>query len=462
MSLRKTLKLRDLVYLNIASVVGLSSLAQVAQFGYGSLLLFAVAAVTFLVPCGVMVAELNARMPEEGGFYHWTKAVLGDGHAYVSAWSYWLSNIVWLPSVLFLISISSLYVVGESSLGLADHVWFNAPVGLAVLWLVTILNMVGLQRAKWVVNLGAMGTWLAVTFLVIVGGYYAWHHGSAHVFEMGKLLPDLSDLSILPFFAIVAFGFGGLEAAPVMAGEIERPERDVPRAIWIASLAVTALYMLGTLMLILVVPEREVGVIEGVAQAFYEVGGGLNLPWIRVLGASLVALGTLGLFGAWMTCTARLPFVMGLARYLPSVLARVHPKWGSPHVALLLQAVVLSLLLFASLAGATVKEAFLVLVDMSVILYFIPFMYLFAILPMHVLRDPEGGLFFRRRPWLVWPVSVSGFSITLFSVVISCVPSGEVENKGLFVLKVVGGAGFLILAGLVVYWIRKAQFARGK
>lgn len=60
MSLRKTLKLRDLVYLNIASVVGLSSLAQVAQFGYGSLLLFAVAAVTFLVPCGVMVAELNA------------------------------------------------------------------------------------------------------------------------------------------------------------------------------------------------------------------------------------------------------------------------------------------------------------------------------------------------------------------------------------------------------------------
>ena len=47
-----------------------------------------------------VITELNARMPEEGGFYLWIKKAFGDLHGYTAAWAYWLSNIVWLPTVL--------------------------------------------------------------------------------------------------------------------------------------------------------------------------------------------------------------------------------------------------------------------------------------------------------------------------------------------------------------------------
>ena len=456
--LPRTLNLRALVALNVACIVGLSSLAQVAQFGFASLPLYVFAILVFLIPSGLMVAELNARMPEEGGFYLWTRTAFGDLHGFMAAWTYWLSSIVWLPTVVLLVSISSLYVLGESWLGLADNPWYNGLVCVGILWLTIALNILGMERAKWVQNVGATATWVCVGLLSVVGLVFVSQHGSVQPFSAGKLVPDLTDLSVLPFFGVVAFCFGGLELAPVMAGEIHDARRNVPRAIVISSIAVGLFYIVGTLMLIFTVAEGEVGVIEGVAQAFHEVGRSLGVPGIGPIGAILVALSTMGLFGAWMSGTARVPFVIGLDRYLPRALGRVHPRWGSPYVALLLQGVVLTALVIASIVGSTVKEAYLVLLDMSIILYFIPFLYMFAALVWHLHHDTGGeGMIpmFQRSKAAVWTVAVMGFGVTLFSTIISAVPTGEVENKGLFVAKVVGGAALLIGAGLVVYYVRR-------
>lgn len=456
--LHRALRLKDLVLLNISCIVGLTSLAQVAQFGFASLPLYALAVLTFLIPSGLMVAELNARMPEEGGFYLWTRTAFGDWHAYVAAWCYWLSNIVWLPTVLLLAAASCLYVLGDEYIGLSEDPAYNLVVCLGILWLVVLLNILGLERAKWVQNIGGIGTWFCIGFLLVVGIAFVSRHGSGHPFEMAKLLPDVTDFSLLPFFAIVAFCFGGLELAPVMAGEIQQPKRNIPRAIVISSIAVALIYMVGTLMLIIAVPEGEVGIIEGVAQAFHVVGTTMDLPWIGSAGGVLVALSTLGLFGSWMTGTARVPFVIGLDHYLPDAFGRIHPQWGSPYVSLLVQGVLLTLLFLASIAGATIKEGFLVLLDMSVILYFIPFLYMFAAFAWHLRRKTGGeGVIpaFQKGSAAVWTVAALGFGTTLFSTIITSVPTGEIESKGLFVAKVVGGAALLIGVGLVVYYLKR-------
>lgn len=460
--LRRALGLRDLVLLNVACIVGLSNLAQVAQFGWGSLVLYVLAALVFLVPSGIAVAELNARMPEEGGFYRWVRTAFGEGHGYLAAWTYWLSTIVYLPGVVVLVAVSVLYAFGERYLGMAEDPIYTTGVCIALVWLVTALNLLGVHRAKWVQNLGAAATAGAVLLLVVVAALQVSRTGSAHAVTPAAFLPDLTDLGILPFFAMLAFGFGGLELAPVMAGEVVEPRRTLPRALWIAAALVAAIYMLGTAALIAAVPEGEVDVVSGVVQALHELGVSLGLPQIGVLGALLVALGTLGLFGAWLTGAARVPFVIGLDRYLPEAFGRVHPATGAPWVALLVQAVVLTGLLVASSAGATVREAYLVLLDMSIILYFIPFLYIFAALVRHVARDTGGeGTFhaLRTRPWLLWLVAGSGLGITALSAVLSAVPSGEVENGPLFVSKVLGGA--LLLTGVGMLFYRPSSAAAG-
>jgi amino acid transporter len=455
--LHRALNIRDLVMLNIVITFGFTSLAQVAQFGYASFLLYAMAIFTFLIPSGLAVAELNSRMPEEGGFYLWTREALGDTHAYIAAWTYWVSNIVWFPTLLLLASTSALYIFGEAYLGMADDPVYSACMSLGILWAVIILNILGIEKAKWIQNVGGTAVWMGVGLLVVTGLSYMSGHESAHSFSPDKLFMDFTDLSVLGYFGMVAFCFGGLEMSSIMAGEIQRPRRTIPLSILISSVVVGGLYMLATLMLIRALPEGDVSIIGGVPQAFGAMAASLETPWLGALGALLVAVATVGMLGGWSTGIARLPFVIGMNHYLPDALAKVHPRWGSPWVSLLMQGVAVSVLLLLATAGSTVKEAFLVLLDMSVILYFIPFLYIFAVFVIHALRNINNpaliGAFHSRV--MVWIVGGLGFTVTLVSAIASAVPTRDVENKELFVLKVVGGTALFIAVGLSFYYAKK-------
>ena len=452
-SLKRALGLRDLVFFYIACIVSLSSVAQVAQFGFASLTLYALAIVTFLIPSGLVVAELHAREPGEGGLYLWTRSAFGDLHGFVAAWSYWLANVVFLPTVALLISRSALHVFGSDALELADSALYNAVVCLAILWVLTLLNVGGMERAKWIQNVGGAASAGAVLLLVVAAVALVASGDSARLPTASDWLPDLTDLELLGYFAVVAFCFGGLELAPIMAGEIDRPASTVPRAILITSVAVGIINVAGTFALLVALPEGDVGIIEGVAQAFTALDASLGIPGLGVLGALLVTGSTLGLFGSWMTGNARIPFVIGVAHYLPPAFAKVHPRYGSPWVSLLVQAALLTVLLLMSVAGSTIEEAFLVLLDMSIVLYYIPFLYLFAAFARLMLVADDGPrllAIFGSRPAIATVAGV-GFAITLLSTVAASVPTGEVAQPGLFLLKVVGGSAALIALGLVFY-----------
>jgi len=93
-TLRRVLTVRDLVLFNLVAIIGLRHLATSGKAGAGALVLWLLAAAFFFVPQGLTVAELSRRFPDEGGMYSWTKRALGDGHAFVCGWAYWISNVL--------------------------------------------------------------------------------------------------------------------------------------------------------------------------------------------------------------------------------------------------------------------------------------------------------------------------------------------------------------------------------
>ena len=151
-SLKKSLGLRDLVLMNIVCIVSLATLAQVAQLGFSSVSLLVLCVFTFLIPSGVVVAELNARMPDEGGFYLWTTKAFGKFHGYLAAWCYWLSTVVFLATVILLISIPAVYMLGEEFLFLTESTSYNIVAGMFIIILNTIVNILGIKKAKWIQN----------------------------------------------------------------------------------------------------------------------------------------------------------------------------------------------------------------------------------------------------------------------------------------------------------------------
>ena len=144
-ALRRELRLWHLVIFNISAVAGIRWLAAAAHVGPGSITLWLLATLTFFLPSALVVAGLSARFPEEGGFYVWTKQAFGDWHGFLSAWIYFLSNMLYFPTLLLSGVAMASYMFGESGVKYSENGAYAIPATLAVLWFVVLTNLLGLR-----------------------------------------------------------------------------------------------------------------------------------------------------------------------------------------------------------------------------------------------------------------------------------------------------------------------------
>ena len=451
--LHRVLGTFDIVLLNVAAIISFRWLAVAAQVGPSSLTLWALGLLTFFVPSALTVLELNSRLPGEGGMYTWSKTAFGDVHAFIVGWSYWVGNLVFFPSILLFAAGVILYS-HEGWLKLADSAFYNAAFSLTILWLAIVLNIFGLERAKWLQNIGGIATWMAGA-LVLIGGTLAWHKfGSATHFDVHSLVPDVGSMATFASFSTMALAYLGLELGPIMGGEIKDARRAISRALLISCVLIAIIYIAGTAALLIALPAGEINLISGIPQALAAVGARVGIGSFGVIAAVLLTVSQIGSLGAWISGTARLPFLFGLDRYLPEALGAVHPRFGSPYVALLTQGVLTTLVLLAALSGSAIHEAFIALIDMSMILSFIPLLYMFAALPVLRRRSPAraadvilipGGL-----P-VCCVVAGAGMATLVLGIAVAMVPPTGSISPWLFGLKVVGGCFIMIGVGLAFY-----------
>jgi amino acid transporter len=434
-ALARELGLRDLVLFNIAAVVGIRWLAAAAHTGPDSIGLWLAAAVFFFVPSALAVSRLTAELPEEGGIYAWTRNSFGDWHGFLCGWCYWLSNLFYIPNLLLAGIGMAVYGLGASHAWLGDTRLFVIPVALAVLGIGTITNLVGLRVGKWTQNAGGMATYAAGLLMVGLGIAVWIAHGSATPLQLAPRW----NWDRLNFWSQISFAFGGLELGAVMGGEIRDPRRNVPRAAWLSGLAIAAFYIAGTLAVLAVLTPGQVNIVSGLAQAAAAAGDRLGIPLAAPLVAVLIAFGITGQLGAWIAGCARVPFAIGLDRYLPASFARLHPRWKTPHVAILSQAAACTVFLLAMLLGEDLRTGYQLLVDMTVVTYFIPFLYLFVTAVRHGLRLS----------------ATAGLVVTIAGIAFSLVPPDGVASVWRFEAKLAAGCLLLVAAG-------RMAFLRGK
>lgn len=418
-ALRRELGLRDLILFNIAAVTGVRWLAAAAHTGPGSISLWLLAAVFFFVPSALAVAALSRRFPEQGGIYVWTRRGFGDWHGFLCGWCYWLSNLFYFPSLL----LAGVGMAG-SALGFGENPAWIIAVSLAILWIASITNIIGLRIGKWTENLGALSTYLVSALLVAFGVVVWMRFGSATTLS---ILPEWN-LNKLNFWSQIAFAFGGLELGTIMGGEIRNPEKTVARAAWIAGGCIVAFYIVGTVAMLVLLPPDRISTVTGLVQAAAAAGQRLGWGWPPLVLASAICLGVTGQLGAWIAGSARLPFVIGIDRYLPPVFSRLHPRWRTPHFSILILSGACTIFVILMQAGENLRTGYQLLVDMTVITYFVPFLYLFGTAWKYGERLSGAA----------------GVLVTVVAVVLSFIPPPGVSSVWMFELKLAGG--FVLLA----------------
>lgn len=254
-TLRRELSLRDLVFFDICAIVSLRWVAAAAHAGAGSFVLWIIAAIFFFLPSAVTVAGLSRRFAEEGGMYVWTKHAFGDQHAFLCGWFYFISTVLYLPSLLLAGISMTVYAFGGVGERFADDRAIALPVTLAVLWIAFAANFFGIRVAKWISAFGGTSTFIIGAVLGILAIGASLHSGSATRF----VLRPKANLATVNFWSQIAFAFIGLELAPIVSGEIRNPRRDLPLAAAISGV-VSALFYLGATaaLLTLLKPRKSV------------------------------------------------------------------------------------------------------------------------------------------------------------------------------------------------------------
>src|ERR1700686_1837952 len=111
-ALRRELGARDLTLFAIASIGGARWIAAAAPPGSGSILLWLLAALFFLIPLSIAVAALTIRHPSAGGMYIWTRADFGPWHGFLCFWIYWMGVAIWFPSAALFYMSAAVYTLG--------------------------------------------------------------------------------------------------------------------------------------------------------------------------------------------------------------------------------------------------------------------------------------------------------------------------------------------------------------
>jgi amino acid transporter len=454
--LPRSLGLWDLILLNIVAILNLNLVPVAASGGFPSVSLWLAALLLFFLPQGIAVAEFTTRYPEEGGIYIWTRKLFGDTHGFVSGWCYWTNNIFYIPTLLLYLVGIAVYIGGPDAVHLADNRGFVFGLAMALLWIFTALNVLGLGVGKWVNNLGGIGA-VAATLTLLAVAAAAFTRSGGQGLEalpgVSGLLPTLSEWRTVSAFSVICFGLVGLELGSVMGDEVRDPRRNIPRAALVGGLVCGILYLAATLSLLAALPPDELSVVQGILQAFERLGSLAGVTLLLAPLALILSISISGATSAWLSGSARIPFVAGLDHYLPEALGRVHPKWRTPHIALLTHATASSVFIAMSFIGAGVRDAYLTLLELAVVLQLIPFVYLYLGL-MRIAGQPGGHY---ERPLVLRIAGLAGLTATLLALASAFVPPATVASPLQYEIKmIVGTAIFVGFAALLPRWRREA------
>ncbi|MEP7382288.1 MAG: APC family permease [Gemmatimonadota bacterium] len=438
----RTLGRMDLVLLKIVAIVNINNIPPTAVFGRISVVLWLLAFVAFFVPEAVAVLIFSQRYAGEGGIYLWIRKEFGEAHGFIAGWCYWTNNLLYIPVVLVYMAGIFAYSGGESGAGLADSKVFVSAFALGWLVLMAVLNIRGLKVGKWIQNIGGIGTALSVVLVLAAAGIAIFKGVAQHA---PLLVTDAGAGSgMAASFSVMCMAFIGIELASTMGDEIRDPARDLRPAIFAAGAISLASYALVTGAVLLLVPLGELGVIQGIMQAVASGAKTAGAAWLIGPVAVLMGLSIGGSASAWFAGSTRVPFVAGLDSALPAALGRIHPKWRSPYIALIVCAVLAGAFTVLSLIGSSVAEAYQVLLKAAVVIQLVPFVYLFLAL----VKTVRVTAFARGAGML-------GLLTTVVAIVFAFLPTAEVASVATFELKLVVG----VVGPTAIGWV---LFRRGE
>ena len=344
----------DTAFLMLAAIIVLDTLGAVSSYGAQAFTWLIVMIVFFLLPYGLLTAELGTTFPEEGGPYVWVKLAFGRAAAAVVSVMYWVDNPIWLAGTLAITAMATF-----STFFVNLSLTWQYVFGLLFVWAGITSVILALKFGKWVASIGAIVRVLLMAFFTVTVLVYAGMHG-IHGLGGGAFKPTW--IVFLAATPILIFNLEGFELPSSASEELKNPQKDVPFAVLRSGIATVLFYGLPILAILIVLPASQLSNVDGFVDAiktvFIVYGGHTTSAGVVLTGAGkvladIVAVGVIfGLLSSavvWLIGSDRTQAVAALDGAAPRALGYFSRRFGTPIGVNMLSGVVATIVLVLSL-----------------------------------------------------------------------------------------------------------------
>jgi len=371
----------SLAMINVAAIASLRDLPQMAKYGLGSLFFYLLAGLVFFIPVSLVAAELATGWPQKGGVYVWVKEAFGASHGFAAVFIQWFQNLCWYPVVLTFAAASLAFAMDPSAgaTRLAGNKGYIVTVILCTYWGATFWNFRGLKASARLSMIGAFsGVIVPGTVLVVSACAYLLAGNPCHMsLAAADFFPDLSRPGNITFAASVLLAFAGMEMTAVHVRETRNPGRTYPTAIAVAAGTILIVFILGALSIAVALSPTEYTLQTGVTKALDTMLSGFGIPYLGQVLALMMALGVIGSVNSWIIGPSKGLMAAAEDGMLPEWFCRTN-RHGVPIRILGIQAGIVSLLCLTFTLQPTVASAYFMLSDLTIQLYLIMYMAMFA------------------------------------------------------------------------------------
>jgi amino acid transporter len=422
----------------VGSVGYLGSAPALSVFGLASVFLYVLPALVFLVPASLVSAELASGW--QGGVYNWVREGMSAPMGMLAVWCQFAQTIFYYPALLAYVGGTLAYIIDPR---LAGNGVYTAAVIVTLFWASVLVASRGpLLLAKLASSGTVVGTMIPGAILVVLGLLYlAQGNQSAAPMNAHHLLPAWNGLASVVLIVNSFFTYAGVEVNAVHVDELRDPGKEFPRAMFVASALVLAIFVFPTLAIAWVIPSQHISLTAGVMQAFDALLGHFGLSFAVPLIAIALAVGALAGMMSWLDGPSEGLLKIGREQgYLPPYFQQVNAAGIQVRI-LVAQAVVISLIGLVYALIPNVSSAYWIFAAMATQVYLIMYVLMF-VSALRLRRGQPGHVRGYRAPALGLQCVV-GAAASVTAFLIGFVPPSQFGHSSPIEY------AFLILAGIL-------------
>nr|WP_282806433.1 APC family permease [Lactobacillus isalae] len=426
-----------LTLMNVTIIAGIGNDVQQAFYGLSSVTYFAIGAICFFIPTALVAAELASGWSNRGGIFRWVGEGLGKGWALTCLLILWFQTMInfgmGMPS--YAATIMFYTPMYDKAVQFAQHPQHEILImtGFIILyWILTFIATKGVKAFSNVAKYGVLiGTFIPLALMIILTIVWLCEgHQPAIPMTPKGLIPKWNGMSTLALAAGVFFSYTGIDMNAAHIKQLKHPEKDFTKAMFISMILVFLIFVVGTVIIAMIVPENQINVIYTLNTVFRTLGATIGIPWLYMV---LVWASLCNVLASVITNMAGPSFMLGQAGgsgFLPHWFQEKNKHEMPAH------------LMYTQIAGMTIiaylvkllpnVEGFVIMLTQTITVLYL-FYYILMFTTFLKLRYDQPN---RPRAFKVpggkfgaWFVAGLGLLSSVFGIILAIYPPAQVKAE---------------------------------